>query len=47
MKMYISPFVLIFVVCISILIDFLSIKNKKNAIQTVDDMGIGWTLADL
>jgi len=39
------PFLLIFVVCISILIDYLSIKIKKNAIQTVDDMGIGWTLS--
>jgi len=46
MKMYILPFVLIFVVSISILIDYLSIKIKKNAIQIVDDMGIGWTLAD-
>ena len=46
MNMYILPFVLLFVVSISILIDYLSIKIKKNAIQIVDDMGIGWTLAD-
>ena len=46
MKMYILPFLLIFIVCISILIDYLSIKIKKSAIQTVEDMGIGWTLAD-
>ena len=46
MKMYILPFALLFVVSISIIIDYLSIKIKKNAIQTVNDMGIGWTLAD-
>ena len=46
MNMYILPFELLFFVSISILIDYLSIKIKKNAIQTVDDMGIGWTLAD-
>ena len=43
--MYILPFVLLFVICISILIDYLSIKFKKSAIQIVEDMGIGWTLA--
>ena len=42
--MYILPFVLLFVICISILIDYLSIKFKKSAIQIVEDMGIGWTL---
>ena len=43
--MYILSFVLLFVICISLLIDYLSIKIKKSAIQTVNDMGIGWTLA--
>ena len=42
MRMYFLPLLL---VCISILIDYLSIKIKKNAIQIVNDMGIGWTLA--
>ena len=46
MNIYILYFVLLFVVSISILIDYLSIKIKKNAIQTVEDMGIGWTLAN-
>jgi len=44
--MYILTFVLLFVICISILIDYLSIKIKKNAFQIVEDMGIGWNLAN-
>ena len=44
--MYILPLILLFVICISILIDYLSIKIKKNAFQIVEDMGIGWNLAN-
>jgi len=44
--MYILPFILLFVICISILIDYLSIKIKKNAFQIVEDMGIGYNLAN-
>ena len=43
--MYILTFILLFVICISILIDYFSIKLKKNALQIVEDMGIGWSLA--
>ena len=44
--MYILSVVLLFVICISILIDYLSINIKKNAFQIVEDMGIGWNLAN-
>ena len=44
--MYILPFILLFVICISLLIDYLSIKIKRNAFQIVQDMGIGYTLAN-
>jgi endoglucanase len=38
--------VLLFVICISILIDYLSITIKKNAFQIVKEMGIGWSLSN-
>ena len=44
--LYILSFVLLFVFCISILIDYLSITIKKNAFQTVKEMGIGWSLSN-
>ena len=44
--MYFLPFILLFVICISILIDYFSIKIKKSAIQIVEDMGIGWNMAN-
>ena len=44
--LYFLTFVLLFVICISILIDYLSITIKKNAFQTVKEMGIGWSLSN-
>jgi len=44
--MYILYLVLLFVICISILIDYLSITIKKNAFQIVKEMGIGWSLSN-
>ena len=44
--MYILPLIFLFVICISILIDYFSIKIKKSAIQIVQDMGIGWALTN-
>ena len=44
--LYILSFVLLFVICISILIDYLSITIKKNAFQIVKEMGIGWSLSN-
>ena len=38
--------VLLFTICISILIDYLSITIKKNAFQIVKEMGIGWSLSN-
>ena len=43
---YILSFDLLFVIFISILIDYLSIKIKKNAFQIVEEMGIGWSLSN-
>ena len=36
----------IIVLCLSILITYLSIKINKNAIEIVNDMGIGWSLGN-
>ena len=42
--MYFLPIALIIVSTLSLIITFFSIKIKKNAIETVNDMGIGWNL---
>ena len=44
--LYILSFVLLYVICISILINYLSITIKKNAFQIVKEMGIGWSLSN-
>ena len=44
--LYILSFVLLFVICISILINYLSLTIKKNAFQIVKEMGIGWSLSN-
>ena len=36
----------IFVLIISVSITFLSINQRKNAMETVNDMGMGWNLGN-
>ena len=40
------PFAFIIISTLSLVITFFSIKRKKTAIETVNDMGLGWNLGN-
>ena len=40
------PFAFIIISTLSLIITFFSIKRRKTAIETVNDMGLGWNLGN-